>query len=70
MRPRRIRCWSILLSPENKRNRPMLLTNLTEIHREHLEPFPFRWNRNGGSGSLFDAFSSREPVSTSLENAL
>src|SRR6202051_3779207 len=35
-----------------------------------LEPFPFRWNRNGGSSSLFDAFSSREPVSTSLENAL
>src|ERR1019366_10152997 len=35
-----------------------------------LEPFPFRLNRNGGSPSLFDAFSSREPVSTSLENAL
>jgi hypothetical protein len=34
------------------------------------EPFSFRLNRNGGSGSLFDAFSSREPVSTSLENAL
>src|SRR5476649_1646985 len=42
------------------------------------EPFPFRLNRNGGSTSLFDAFSSREPVSTphqvrdrlSLENAL
>jgi hypothetical protein len=27
-------------------------------------------NRNGGSTSLFDAFSSREPVSISLENAL
>ncbi|NLS75210.1 hypothetical protein E3H11_41530, partial [Bradyrhizobium brasilense] len=36
-----------------------------------LEPFPFRWNRNGkGSRFLSDAFSSREPVSTSLENAL
>src|SRR5271154_5966397 len=35
-----------------------------------LEPFPFRLNRNGGSTLLFDAFSSREPVSTSLENAL
>jgi hypothetical protein len=43
-----------------------------------LEPFPFRLNRNGGSTSLFDAFSSREPVATpdqvrgglSLENAL
>src|ERR1700730_17052873 len=42
-----------------------------------LEP-PFRLCRNGGSISLFDAFSSREPVSTphqvrgrlSLENAL
>jgi hypothetical protein len=27
-------------------------------------------NRNGGSIFIFDAFSSREPVSTSLENAL
>src|SRR6185437_3438461 len=35
-----------------------------------LEPFPFRLNRNGGSISLSDAFSSREPVSTSVENAL
>src|ERR1700723_3862293 len=35
-----------------------------------LEPFPFRWNRNGALDSCFDAFSSREPVSTSLENAL
>jgi hypothetical protein len=31
--------------------------------------FPFRLNRNGVI-SCFDAFSSREPVSTSLENAL
>ncbi|AUC92919.1 hypothetical protein CWS35_37120 [Bradyrhizobium sp. SK17] len=35
-----------------------------------LEPFPFLWNRNGALGSCLDAFSSREPVSTSLENAL
>jgi hypothetical protein len=35
-----------------------------------VEPFPFRWNRNGALGFCFDAFSSREPVSTSLENAL
>src|SRR6185437_6809453 len=35
-----------------------------------LEPFPFRLNRNGALDSCFDAFSSREPVSTSLENAL
>jgi hypothetical protein len=27
-------------------------------------------NRNGGSIFCFDAFSSREPASTSLENAL
>jgi hypothetical protein len=27
-------------------------------------------NQNRGSGSRFDAFSSREPVPTSLENAL
>ena len=30
---------------------------------------PFRLNRNGALVSCFDAFSSREPVSTSLENA-
>src|SRR5882757_684739 len=35
-----------------------------------LELFPFRWNRNGALDSCFDAFSSREPASTSLENAL
>ena len=35
-----------------------------------LESFPFRWIRNGALDSCFDAFSSREPVSTSLENAL
>ena len=34
------------------------------------EPFSFRLDRNGGSGSSVDAFSSREPVPTSLENAL
>jgi hypothetical protein len=33
------------------------------------EPFPFRLNRNGLC-LLFDAFSLREPGSTSLENAL
>jgi hypothetical protein len=32
--------------------------------------FPFRLNRNGGLYFLFDAFSLREPASTSLENAL
>ncbi len=37
---------------------------------EVLESVPFRLDRNEGSNSLFDAFSSREPVSTSLENAL
>src|SRR4051812_13359071 len=31
---------------------------------------PFRLNRNGTLDSSFDAFSCREPVSTSLENAL
>jgi hypothetical protein len=34
-----------------------------------LVPFPYRLNRNGGTAPLFDAFSSRELVSTSLENA-
>ena len=37
--------------------------------RHLVEPFPFRLNRNGALVSCFDAFSSREPVSTSLENA-
>jgi hypothetical protein len=35
-----------------------------------LEPFPFRLNRNGALAPCLDAFSSREPESTSLENAL
>src|SRR2546423_8228496 len=35
-----------------------------------LEPFPFRLNRNGALSFCFDAFSSREPGSTSLENTL
>ena len=35
-----------------------------------LEHFPFRLNRNGAPASCFDAFSLREPESTSLENAL
>jgi hypothetical protein len=34
-----------------------------------LEPFAFRLNRNGGSLSCFDAFSSREPVSTRYPSA-
>src|SRR5882757_2020534 len=41
-----------------------------EAGNDSLEPFPFRWNRNGALDSCFNAFSSREPVSTSLENAL
>lgn len=35
-----------------------------------MEPFPFRSNRNGPPDSRFDAFSSREPASASLEIAL
>jgi hypothetical protein len=37
---------------------------------EKVSEPPFRLNRNGGSTSLLDAFSSREPASASLENAL
>src|SRR5437773_2839251 len=40
------------------------------MHVTGLEPFPFRLNRNGALSLCFDAFSSREPISTSLENAL
>jgi hypothetical protein len=36
---------------------------------EAVEPFPFRQCRNGAPGFYSDAFSLREPVSTSLENA-
>src|SRR5690242_4913925 len=35
-----------------------------------LGAVPFRLNRNGALDSCFDACSSREPASTSLENAL
>src|ERR1700742_507685 len=35
-----------------------------------MEPFPLRSYRNGSPDSRFDAFSSREPVPTSLEIAL
>src|SRR6202035_2346340 len=38
---------------------PLALNILAGVR---LEPFPFRENRNGGSASLFDAFSSREQV--------
>src|SRR3979490_1957985 len=44
-------------------------TSATAAISRTLEPFPFRLNRNGAPDSLFDAFSSREPVPTSLENA-
>src|SRR2546429_2304153 len=40
------------------------------IRRRRRVPFPFRLNRNRAPDSCFDAFSSREPVATSLENAL
>jgi hypothetical protein len=35
-----------------------------------LEPIRFWWNQNRAPIFYFDAFSSREPVPTSLENAL
>ena len=41
-----------------------------EAAQGRLEPFPLRLNRNGALDSCFDAFSSREPAPTSLENAL
>src|SRR5207237_1892784 len=37
---------------------------------DRIRVFSFRLNRNGALSFCFDAFSSREPVSTSLENAL
>jgi hypothetical protein len=38
--------------------------------RPALEHFPIPWNRKTSLGLCFIAFSSREPVSSSLENAL
>jgi O-antigen ligase len=49
---------------------PMWLHHLMLFRGAGLEPFPFRWNRNGAPVFCFDAFSSREPVPTSLESAL
>ena len=48
----------------------MWLYHLVLFRGAGLEPFPFRWNRNVALVFCFDAFSSREPVPTSLENAL
>jgi hypothetical protein len=36
----------------------------------NLEPDRFGWNQNRAPGFYFDAFSSREPTATSLENAI
>ncbi|WP_275196402.1 hypothetical protein [Bradyrhizobium sp. CSA207] len=54
--------------PRIGRQADHIATPMAEI--EALEPFPFRWNRNGALDYCLDAFSLREPVSTSLENAL
>jgi hypothetical protein len=60
--------------PRRQRHAAFGLFECLEMSFEHrlitLEPFPFRWNRNGALAFCFDAFSSREPVPTSLENAL
>src|SRR5712664_1065734 len=42
----------------------------SEWSSQRLEPFPFRLNRNGALFLVLTRFSSREPVPTSLENAL
>ena len=42
----------------------------TEMLFQRAPRAPFRYNRNGALDLCIDAFSSREPVSTSLENAL
>src|SRR5665213_3741114 len=54
-------------APEGERTDCLGLTGFMSTR---LEPVPFRWNRNGALDSCFDAFSSREPASTSLESAL
>ena len=56
-------------TPSQPTNLPWTRKGILDI-RSRLEPFPFRLNRSGALDSCFDAFSSREPVSYSLENAL
>src|SRR5208283_2162206 len=43
--------------------------NVSAVTASSLEPFPIRLNRIGALVFCFYAFSSCEPVSTSLENA-
>ncbi len=57
-------------SARDKANCIRKLGSRGRFSSQTLEPSPFRWNRNGALDSWFDAFSLREPVSTSLENAL
>ncbi|PPQ14037.1 hypothetical protein CV770_39185 [Bradyrhizobium sp. AC87j1] len=54
--------------PRRARRADPIAASMARI--EAVEPFPFRRGRNGALDSYSDAFSSREPVSTSLENAL
>jgi hypothetical protein len=54
--------------PRRARRADPLDASLAKV--ETLEPFPFRRDRNGAPDSCSDAFSLREPVPTSLENAM
>ena len=73
---RQISLYDIVTEPQPIFERPVAVSRRRRRNRdaqgfsERLEPFPFRWNRNGALVFCFDAFSSREPVPTSLENAL
>jgi hypothetical protein len=53
-------------------NQPRSRLRLCDVKKpvRCLEPDRFCLNQNRGSNLCFDAFSSREPASTSLENAL
>ncbi|WP_338319771.1 hypothetical protein [Bradyrhizobium ottawaense] len=57
-------------TPRPRRARPADPIAASMARIEAVEPFPFRRRRNGAPDSYSDAFSSREPVSTSLESAL
>ena len=54
-----------------KRQRDQFKHEASEFWCDKLEPFPFRWNRNGAPDSCFcHAFFTRTGIPTSLENAL
>ncbi|UFW50119.1 MULTISPECIES: hypothetical protein [Bradyrhizobium] len=57
-------------TPRPRRAREASHTDAAAARMEALEPFPFGPSPNGAPDSYSDALSLREPVATSLENAM